>query len=459
MLRPGDAPANVSIPESGGTVVNQGTSIVYYSGSRTVSDTVNDGSIAAGTSVTLYGATFFYLPASSSTATIQVSPAVSVAAAASIGRGRLGGWWAGNGDSMMLGQDGVASSPFEQVCMQAGGRIQRAANCSVGGTDSGQALARFDSDLAAIGRTPDVYLLWLGYNDIGAIGFTPTVTKANIEAYVDRCLALGIQPVLLTLVGRINQSSMAKVLQTAQTNLVIRGIGARKNVRVIDLAAIINDPTTALVKTAYNFDNTHLNALGGRIAGQAILASVNGDLPTWSVPLADSSVDTTNLLVNPLMFDGNADSKPDSWTVNVTPGVTVITDPDILGSAVSINQSAAGSAKNVYQDVTLGATKFAVGDRMALCGKFKIVGGEAGPLAASYLRATFISSASGLVYGSGDWVGDVANGCVYREFVVPGQGTTAIRVWTQAGTGTGTVISGQIALRNLTAMTAAGVTY
>lgn len=58
---PGNAPANVSIPEAGGTVTNVGAGTVYYGGSRTVSDTVNDGSLAPAASVTLYGATFLYV--------------------------------------------------------------------------------------------------------------------------------------------------------------------------------------------------------------------------------------------------------------------------------------------------------------------------------------------------------------------------------------------------------------
>jgi lysophospholipase L1-like esterase len=448
---------SIGVPETGGTLANLGAGTVSYG--PTADRALGASTLAAGASVTLSGVVYVYTAARAELEMTPTAAAASTSGTASAGKLRLGGWWAGNGDSMTVGQDGVASSPFEQVCMQSGGRIQRLGNTAVGGTDTSQALARFDTDLAALGRVPDVWLMWLGYNDIGATGFTPAVTQANIEAIADRCAALGITLILPTLVGRINQSTAPKLLQTAQTNLVIRGIGSRKNVRVIDLATILNDPTTGLVKTAYNLDNTHLNALGGRIAGQAILTALAGDLPTWSVPLADSSVDATNLLVNPLLFDGNADSKPDSWTVNVTPGVTVITDSDILGSAVSIAQAAAGSGKNVYQDVTVASGKFAVGDRMALSGRFKILGGEAGPLAASYLRAAFVGSSSGLVYGSGDWVGDVANGVVYREFVVPGSGTTAIRFAIQAGTGTGTVVAGQLALRNLTALAAAGVSY
>lgn len=381
-----------------------------------------------------------------------VLPTLGSAAAS----GRLGGLWAGNGDSMMAGQNGRSSSPYWETCILSAGRIQSIGNMSVGGTNTLQAFARFDADLALLPRIPDVYLLWFGYNDVGLL--TLAQTRANIEAYVDRCIALKIQPILLTIPGRINGATTATKLQTAQINLIIRAIGAGKGVRVIDIAPVLNDPFTGLVKTIYNFDNTHVNALGGRVLGQYILSFLSGDLPTWSVPMSNHNADATNLVVNGTMQDANADQKPDSWTVNVPGPVTIITnDPDFAGNAVKIDQVAAGGAINVFQDVTIGAGTFAIGDRLALSGRVKIVA-EAGPLAAAgtFARATFLG-AGGTGGGTSDWSTDIPNGAFYEEFVVPAA-TTGIRVAVQASSGTGSITAGQITMRNLTALAALGLT-
>lgn len=431
-------------------LTNKGGATVYYGVSNAVTPATATGSLSVGETKKMFGLTWLCTDPDQHTDVLYRDYSASLSGSSGgVGLGRLGPWWACNGDSTMVGQDGPSSSPFEQLCIMAAGRIQRVmgGNAAVGGTNTTQMLSRFDTDLAAMSRKPDVYLIWPGYNDIGAGGFTPQVTRTNIEAYIDRCLALGIQPVLMTILGRINQSSTPKLLQTAQTNLLYKEIAYRKGIRIIDITSM-NDPLTGLTQAQYDFDNTHMNRKGGKAAANLILNQLSGALPTWTPPLTDSKVDPTNMLLNGCMYDINVDGKPDSWTVNIPAGITVIDDPDFPGKAMKIDQ-VASAARNVYQDVVTG---FSTGDRISVSARFKLVA-EAGPLAVTFAGVTVTA----VIYGFIDWSTDVANGVWYKEFIVP-PGTASLRfVAGQPGAGTGSLTTGQCTMRNLTTLAAAGV--
>lgn len=146
-------------------------------------------------------------------------------------------------------------------------------NSGVGGDNTSQGLARFETDVAAY--EPDIVIILFGMNDQAEVMSTgkpildPETYAANYREIIGRCVALGAQPVLLTGHNVCTESGYYTPggygLDYSTENLndyydIIRSLAAEYGLNLIDLNALCaGEKDTDLLAKG---DGIHLSTYG-----------------------------------------------------------------------------------------------------------------------------------------------------------------------------------------------------
>jgi lysophospholipase L1-like esterase len=190
------------------------------------------------------------------------------------------GWGQPSG-YVRLVMEGLKANDIEAEAVPAG----------ISGHKSNQMLARLEKDV--LSKKPQWMTLSCGVNDAwhGAGGvpldeamaangtFNANVAqrgtyKKNITDIIDRAIAAGVRPVILTatvikeeLDGELNQ-------KVAPYNEFLRGLAKEKNVPLADLNAMFHEAIKAANKPGTNvltYDGVHMNAEGDQLMATGVL--------------------------------------------------------------------------------------------------------------------------------------------------------------------------------------------
>jgi len=365
------------------------------------------------------------------------------------------------GDSITLGGGTVTATNVQlgreawstHACLLSKNRMRFLRNAGVGSETTAQMLARIAPDVIA--HAPDKCVVMGGTNDIGTSVPLATI-QANIIAIVAALRIAGIVPILCTIPPR-----STKIPETAALNRWLLWYADQMGLQLLDFHAVLIDPATGGYKngSAWSGDGVHPNGTSPTFpAVQAMAEYAVAQIATWGDLFADSepwltrdsTAGTGNLLLNGCFIgDSNLDGVANSWAMTgaggtVTPSLEAGAG-EVLGNWQVITATVAGQ-RTITQSVASG---WAVGDRLALAGRFFASGVEAsGMTTAVRLRfsgGNFLQPIGSLVY-------DITDGLFAIEGPVPA-GTTTVDVDVfNGGSGTGVLKVAQLTLLNLTAL-------
>jgi GDSL-like Lipase/Acylhydrolase family len=163
-----------------------------------------------------------------------------------------------NGLSTVLGNQDRSRSWTSEMARQSMGRIRYIFNAAVSGYRSDQILARFDAFVAP--QNPDVVLLTIGTNDIGQ-GFTMASWLANVQAYYDKCKAIGAD-LVIGAVWPTDATDVAGRGATTRTwNTALYDWASTNKVQVIGWDSLA-DPITGGWPAGWSGDNLHPSVVG-----------------------------------------------------------------------------------------------------------------------------------------------------------------------------------------------------
>jgi lysophospholipase L1-like esterase len=339
------------------------------------------------------------------------------------------------GHSLIAAGDGLGlnygDSIQHMLSAYSGGKLELIKNAGVAGQSSTLILARFDTDVTP--HNPGVVFIMARTNDYSGGSGAPVsfaTSKANHEALIAKCAAIGAVPIMAT-TPPVSNASAAEKLENAKFDNWLRGYCKVRNIVCVDL-------WTALVSTTANAwpsndwtndgatglpDGTHPLPIGYKKIAETIVSA----LPAWPAVkrTAVTQADPNNYLLNALMLnDTNADGLADSWVEFNSPTATsraysLVTDPNVPGKMqrITINETGsnfaqlrqevnttapdfytAGDVLGVYAVVTLEDTALTVGKNLRL--QLKVVEGGAPAFAdhlASLTVGIFPGRASGVV--------------------------------------------------------------
>lgn len=345
------------------------------------------------------------------------------------------------GDSITLGgethsgtADTISNSWAGWAGWVSGQRFHVVKNAGVSGDRSDQALARFDTDVAAF--NPTLVTILLGTNDINQ-GVDLEDFYANMATILGATFAIGALPVLITIPPRSDPSTYGADIVAA--NIWLRQTAERVNVPLIDFFGTLVDPANGQFLSGYNQDGTHPNVDARIVLGQLVADELDPFLGPSLAPLPQYNGDPHNLVTNGLFLtDSNADGRADPWATTGAGSQTQTLDAAPVGNWQNWNVSS-GSTTGLSRNITSGV---AAGDRLRFVGRFKN-DGQTLRVQASAIGATYQNRPVENVST------EVTDGIWDTEFTLP-SGATGVTVSFTGGVGDHAV--SQVGLYNLTAL-------
>lgn len=359
----------------------------------------------------------------------------------------------GLGDSYISGKTGSGNTIWDstwwnQLILKTG--LLLVNNGGVQGQTTAQILSRVATDVIAWPCGTVIYDG--GTNDVkGGVAFA--TTKANIIATVAQIQAASRRVVMATIAPQIGFNA-----GVTQINTWMHAYAASKGIPLVDIYALVTDPTTGNFKSGYSFDTIHPSPMACRLIAESALSAIQAMLPGWSPMAPQSNVDANNLLPNGLMLNISTDI-PTGWTKqtasgNVTWSVAAATG--INGNSLIMTKTATGSGADNDRTFYAITSGFSVGDRLAFTGKFLATGFESssGGIAIDMFmyNAGFATQLDMAPVKS--WVAADEPTAVqwYMEAVVPATVTQLVLTVGIFSTGTGVLKVGQVGVYNLTTM-------
>lgn len=304
-------------------------------------------------------------------------------------------------------------------------------NAGVGGNNTAQMLARFDTDVTPY--APKVVHLLGGTND-QSYSWPTSTTLDNIATIIDKIRAIGATPILGTIPPRNN-----KITDSAILAMALRRFALTEGVPLVDYYAVLVDPATGGFLDEYYRDGLHPNDAGYVAMATAYAAVAANVLPPHPGFLPLTAGVSGNLLSNGLWPDAGA-----PW-VNTGGAIVAGADGDV-GNWMTLTGSA--SPASVYQDV---ATAPVSGHRYAVTSRVRTTWSSG---ADAFTVSNRIAVGSGTVDMMPiDRVSvNIDDGVLYCEYVCP-PGAVSQRVSVEvAANVTGTLAVAQTALYDLTAL-------
>ncbi len=182
------------------------------------------------------------------------------------------------GDSIT--QQGWGRGGYVRMCeaaFKANGLDVKIIPAGISGHKSNQMLARLEKDV--LEKKPTYMTLSCGVNDVwhGAGGVPLAQYKENIAKIVEKTLAAGVKPIILTatMIGEDAENDNNKKL--AAYNDFLRAFAKEKSLTLVDLNAIMQrEVADCRAKngnkgTCRTTDGVHMNFLGNRMMTTAIL--------------------------------------------------------------------------------------------------------------------------------------------------------------------------------------------
>jgi len=205
-------------------------------------------------------------PATVATAlTPKLDKAEAVATYAPARRAVYGPRWVFDGDSItwnglatVLGNQDRSRSWTSEMARLSMGRIRYVYNAAVPGYRVDQILARFDTYVAP--QDPDVVLLTIGTNDIGAAR-SMALWLADIQSYYDKCKAIGADLVLGAIWPTDATDVALRGATTRTWNTALYAWANANNVQVIQWDTLA-DPITGGWPAGWSPDNLHPSTAG-----------------------------------------------------------------------------------------------------------------------------------------------------------------------------------------------------
>lgn len=322
--------------------------------------------------------------------------------------------------------------------MLSGGRIRHLANAAKGGTKTDDMLANFDVRVAPY--KPTAVVILAGTNDIDGSANWAVPYKANYQAIVAKVRGIGATPVICTVIPNTNSGPTGRTT-IQQANAWLRWYASSNGFPLVDFNRVLINPADGAFAAGMSTDGLHPNAAGNVVLAQEF---VNTILPL--VPPDDALLpnDTYNNLVSGL-FLTDTTGVPAGWSA-FGPGATLVntvaTEPPILGRVAQIAVTDT-TTRGLLVQVSSG---WAVGDRMAWCGRVQYTYGGSG----NGLRARVNAFGASVEFSANyDLATTFGPGIWYREFTVPAA-TTRLDVYLTAANGTAKF--SQVGLYNLTAL-------
>lgn len=326
----------------------------------------------------------------------------------------------------------------------------------------------------AMNPLPGACVLAVGTNDIQSTGYSFSTTATALKQMVAALLAVGVVPILWcpppnNYVGSVSVATVHA--RTYAWNTWIRRYAAANGFALVDAFTALAKSDGTMVSGATT-DLIHPTGYGHRLIAQQALADGLADIfpPNSLVNTARTTDDLTNLFnsgtVNYGLFttDANSDGVADGLTGSGTgtysfTRVAPVSTDQLLGFWQQATVSAGGTA-NLIASFSTG---WSVGDTIAFSARIQTSGVDASN-GSWHLVALKTDTPGGfsLPDGSGSatylwngtyvWDGDIDDGDLYIEFVIPATATDLIfnATLNAASGGTATLRVGEVTVRNLT---------
>lgn len=246
---------------------------------------------------------------------------------------------------------------------------------------------------------PRICLLQAGINDFGN-GLTPAQTVAAIAFGVNKCLAAGMIPLLMTIPPN-NNNSPTRQSQIKQANLGIVRLAKNLQLPCADIyRASVNPANGQYLLASWTTDGTHptalMTAIWGDVINQTIAGWFTDAAPFFTGSFDDSSVTTRLRDPNLLTLSGavnTAGVSPTSWAALTAPAMSTVFNsagiepggghtmdrayppilggqPNYQGNAWCIQGDGAHGTGNLFYNVSPFKITCNVGDKIAM--RFKV---------------------------------------------------------------------------------------
>jgi hypothetical protein len=331
----------------------------------------------------------------------------------------------------------------------SGGRFRLVRNAGIGGQNTTQYLARYDTDVVLNG-TPNTVIIGGAENDIQQ-GIPIATTKANIVAMVAKTYALGATPVLRTTMPHYLSNAVRQLI--GAVNHWTRNYCAENGIPCLDFWAQVVDPATGQYQAALTADGVHPSIAGAKVLGQYVVDTLCAGMPTTSLSLPADPTDAGQLAPTPL-FTTDTAGTPTLWNaIGGSPtGVTrsMVTDPLVPGRMARIANVASSTGVSLQTSSTrINTTYASAGDILEVSGVITSDGGVTATVQA------------GITYNDGTAktlsrlpLSAVKNTLTRASYHVrmPAlpTGFMYMQITLSTGAGTGTVDFGYPSVRNLT---------
>lgn len=232
-------------------------------------------------------------------------------------------------------------------------------NAGIGGQNSTQIAARFNSDVVA--HDPDWVVLLAGTNDTSSV-----TTIANLTAMYDAARVSGIQVIACTIPPN-NSATLSVRQEYLKTNRFIRDYcRSHRGMFLADIGVAIADPATTwqALSGTLQTDNIHFAPQGAALAGRIIADAIRPFMPLGNDLLGSSQGDPSNLLANPMMT-GTGATAPTSWanvgtnTISYVPRTDGVTGSWCQQAVTSTNTGGLTSNANVGAALAVGDSVYA----------------------------------------------------------------------------------------------------
>lgn len=229
------------------------------------------------------------------------------------------------GDSITAFQSVYGQSWHRQIVQLSGQSVRYRADPGTGGYTLEQGESVHLPTVLALNPRPEICTIALGTNNVGAVGYSFTTSKATHARIRATLEAAGIMPGLWTLPPRDDSTTVNGYVQ--EWNAWIWELHRAYGYPVIDAHSALVDPTTGLYKSTLKLDDVHPNRLGHlRIAQQALGdPRFTGRFTRNGTPhLSTSVLEASNLFPGGGVFavDTNADGLSDGLSKIGTPTLT-----------------------------------------------------------------------------------------------------------------------------------------
>lgn len=331
-----------------------------------------------------------------------------------------------------------------------GGWTTSGANAGVVGDTTSDALARFDTAVAA--KAPSVVHILLGTNDAG--NSRSVATYAGVmRQIIAATFACGAAPVVGTIPPTSSVTPADRKAKVIAMNQWLCRYALSLGIKVADYYAVLVDTATGGLAAAYDSgDGVHPNSAGFAVMATELKAAMSR-VPDQSLLLAKDSNDPWNWMRNGCFTAGTTGSVPTSWTQSGSPtGLTLSLAADagvVQGRWFGIDAAASSGVGQFFQTQTTpsNSTPVTVGNRWMFGAKF-----SAPTLsAAQYITIAGKPTNSGYLQMNQNDIPVLAPTYLVAEAAVPAT-TTNFQGNVQLAAGTGSAKFGQVTIYDLTAM-------